>query len=168
MSSTYVLERTEPKVPNCRPSQMKLIFNGQLLRALGTRSAMVFPAVSGKRDQYGRFSYSNGHQKIPNQGPIPEGEYWIQPSELWENNWIKSVIRTPRSAWGNFRIAIHPYPRTETHQRGGFFIHGGATPGSAGCIDLTSNMDAFVKQLKEELQGHPECFIPLTVPYPAY
>lgn len=168
MSIAYAQERTEPKVPSCRASQIKLVFNGQLLRASGTRSAMVFPAVSGRRDQNGRFAYSIDHQKLPNQGPIPEGEYWIQPSELWQNNWLKSVIRTPRSAWGNFRIAIHPYPRTLTHQRGGFFIHGGATPGSAGCIDLTNNMDAFVEQLKEELKGHLECFISLTVRYPAY
>lgn len=105
---------------------------------------------------------------MPYHGPISEGEYWIQPSELWKNNWIKSVIRTPHSAWGNFRIAIHPYPNTLTHQSGGFFIHGGTVPGSAGCVDLTINMDMFVKQLKQELQGHLECFIPLTVRYPAH
>lgn len=168
MASTYAQERSEPKVPSCRASQIKLTFNGQLLRALGTKSAMVFPAVSGRRDQSGRLNYSSDYQKMPYQGPIPEGEYWIQPSELWQNNWLKSVLRTPRSAWGNFRIAIHPYPGTLTHQRGGFFIHGGAAPESAGCVDLTNNMDAFVKQLKEELQGHLECFIPLTVRYPVY
>jgi hypothetical protein len=168
MPGAYAQERSIPKVPSCRASQIRLTFNGQLLRGYGTKSAVAFPAVSGKRDEHGRFDYSSERQKISYAGPIPEGEYWIQISELWQNNWIKSVIRTPRSSWGNFRLAIHPYPTTSTHQRGGFFIHGGTTPGSAGCIDLTSGMDSFIKQLQEELRGQPECYIPLIVRYPAH
>lgn len=84
---------------------------------------------------------------------------------MWENNRFKSLVRTPRSAWGNFRLTIHPYPSTQTHGRGGFFIHGGSVPGSAGCIDLMVNIDKFVERLKDELEGLPECYIPLTVRY---
>lgn len=73
--------------------------------------------------------------------------------------------RGSRQAWGNYRLTIHPYPGTVTHARGGFFIHGGATPGSAGCIDLTMYMDHFVEKLIQELKGLPACHIPLNVRY---
>lgn len=92
------------------------------------------------------------------------GEYWVQPSELQDNAWYR--IRNPSSAWGRHWITIHPYPSTKTHGRGGFFIHGGATPGSAGCIDLSVHMSFFVQALRKELDGKPECYIPLTVGYP--
>jgi hypothetical protein len=165
MADNYAEERSNPKAPLCRRSQISLSFDGSFLRAMGTRSGMLFPAVSGKPNEKGQFDYSTERQKIPYKGPIPEGEYWIQPSQMWENNWLKSIIRTPRSAWGNFRLTIHPYPKTITHGRGGFFIHGGTIPGSAGCIDLTKHIDNFVEQLKKELEGLPECYIPLTVRY---
>jgi hypothetical protein len=71
----------------------------------------------------------------------------------------------PRDAWGDFWITIHPYPHSQTYGRGGFFIHGGSTPGSAGCIDLTKNMNKFVAALKWELGKQSECYIPLTVRY---
>ncbi|MCK6422012.1 MAG: DUF2778 domain-containing protein [Aquabacterium sp.] len=144
---------------------MTLKFDGHGLVGSGTRAAMIYPAVSGKPIGPAEFDYSPERQKIAFQGPIPEGAYWIQPSQLWRNNWAKSMLRTPRSAWGNYRLAIHPYPTTVTHGRGGFFIHGGSIPGSAGCIDLTSQMDRFIQDLIHELDGTPECFIPLTVRY---
>jgi hypothetical protein len=37
---------------------------------------------------------------------------------------------------------------TNTFGRGNFSIHGGKTPGSAGCIDLTKNNNSFHKWLK--------------------
>lgn len=37
---------------------------------------------------------------------------------------------------GPFRAPLTPDPSTNTYGRTGFFIHGGYTPGSAGCIDL--------------------------------
>jgi hypothetical protein len=167
MPNNYAEERASPKVPVCMRSRIALVFDGNFLRAIGTKSALIFPAVSGKRNESGIFDYSAERQKIPYKGPIPVGEYWVQPSQIWENNWFKSLTRTPRSAWGNFRLTIHPYPNTKTHGRGGFFIHGGYAPGSAGCIDLTVSIDKFVEQLKNEMEGLPECYIPLTVRYPA-
>lgn len=167
MPNSYTEERTAPKVPVCARSTVALVFDGSFLRATGTKTALVFPAVSGARSQDGKFDYSAERQKLPYKGPIPSGEYWVQPSQMWENNWLKSLIRTPRSAWGDYRLAIHPYPTTETFGRGGFFVHGGSIPGSAGCIDLTVNIDKFVQQIAKELGGLPECYIPLTVRYPS-
>ena len=126
-------------------------------------TVMQYPAVSG-RATGGKFDYSEARQKIKDQGPIPAGEYWIQPSDLQQNAWYR--LRNPSAAWGDYWITIHPYPTTSTYTRGGFFIHGGATPGSAGCIDLSVHMNRFVKDLATELQGKNSCYVPLVVRYP--
>jgi hypothetical protein len=167
MPNDYTEERSTPQVPFCMRSQVALVFDGSFLYATGTKAGtLALSAVSGKPNEKGKFDYTDERQKVPYKGPIPAGEYWVQPSQMWENNWFKSLTRSPRSAWGNFRLTIHPYPGTQTYGRGGFFIHGGATPGSAGCIDLTINIDRFVEYIKKELEGLPECYIPLTVRYP--
>ena len=163
MSDRYAGERYVPKVPTCKKSILTLYFDGRILRAQGSKKMITFPAVSGRPND-GKFDYSPDRQKIPDQGPIPAGDYWIQPSELQENAWYR--LRNPRTAWGNYWITIHPYPNTETYKRGGFFIHGGATPGSAGCIDLVRNMNRFVEELADELKDKGTCYIPLTVRYP--
>ena len=48
-------------------------------------------------------------------------------------------------SWGNSRVWLDASKDTNTYGRSGFSIHGGAIPGSAGCIDLTSSMDDFTK-----------------------
>ncbi len=162
MSDRYAGERYAPRVPTCKRSILSLHFNGQVLQAQGAKKIVYLPAVSG-RSIDGRFNYSHERQKVADQGPIPEGEYWIQPVELQENTWYS--LRNPRAAWGDYWITIHPYPNTETYKRGGFFIHGGSTPGSAGCIDLSINMNRFVETLADELKGKGLCYIPLIVRY---
>jgi hypothetical protein len=161
----YSGERSLPTAPACAKSAISLRFDGKTLKAFGTKTPLVFPAVSGKPNARGQFGYSTERQRMRSQGPIPAGQYWVQPSQLWENNWVKNLVTAPRGAWGNFRLTIHPYPLTETHDRGGFFIHGGSSAGSAGCIDLTHYIDKFVERLTQELGGRPECYIPLTVQY---
>ena len=47
-------------------------------------------------------------------------------------------------SWGNSRVWLEPSKETNTYGRDDFSIHGGWVPGSAGCIDLTSNIDNFV------------------------
>lgn len=164
MPAKYAAERTIPRHPACAQSRISLVFDGRILSARGTLEAMTYPAVSGRPLALGRFDYSVDRQKVPDAGPIPEGEYWIQPSQLQANAWYR--VRNPRTAWGDYWITIHPYPSTSTHGRGGFFVHGGHTPGSAGCIDLSIHMNRFIEAIKKELRGLPECFIPLTVRYP--
>lgn len=163
MNDRYAAERFSPTIPACGRSTLSLTFDGRALSATGSLSPIHLPAVSG-RINAGKFDYSVESQKAPDRGPIPEGEYWLRPSELQENAWYR--LRNARTAWGNFWIPIHPYPSTNTYKRGGFFIHGGQTPGSAGCIDLSVHMDRFVGALKAELTGQSECHIPLSVRYP--
>lgn len=162
MSDKYASERGDPAVPTCQQSAIRLTFDGTYLKGSGSKSVLLYPAVSGKRNDQGLFLYSVERQKEAKKGPIPEGEYWIQPSQIWDNAWYK---KGPWDAWGEHRLTIHPYPKTETYGRGGFFIHGGKTPGSSGCIDLTSHIVAFIQNLEKELSGRPACFLSLTVNY---
>ncbi len=160
----YAAERFNPKVPMCAKSRISLTFNGNFLTMTGGNMPGVFTAVSGKK-QHGNihFLYSPDVQKLRNQGPIPAGIYWVSPAELWERPFYDIV--TSQDGWGNYRLTIHPYPSTQTYGRGGFFIHGGKNPGSAGCIDLWSSADRFFEQLKKELGGNYDCYIQLTVRY---
>ena len=157
----YSGERYNPTIAHC--STLTLHFNGSTLTMRGGSTAYIYSAVSG-RPQNGRFSYSIEAQRQRNRGPIPTGTYWIRPDEMWENAWYKVG---PTDAWGNYRITIHPFTTTETYGRGGFFIHGGTMPGSAGCIDLTTEMDQFVRDLRKELGGRETCQIHLFVEYPS-
>ena len=120
-----------------------------------------YGAVSGKPLEDGSFDYSKERQKLANVGPIPEGRYWIDPADLWANAWYK---RGSRAAWGNYRMTLRVFPGTTTHDRGGFFIHGGSRPGSAGCIDLTYAMDSFVENMNSR-KGRGDCYIAVTVRY---
>ena len=89
--------------------------------------------------------------------PIPEGTYhvrqlnlqnidnlslfeWIYYNTIGPNSW-----RSGEHAWGKNRIWVRPILGTRTYGRGGFAIHGGAIPGSIGCVDLTRYMPDFVK-----------------------
>lgn len=157
----YASERYDPNLAHC--NDLSLHFDGSSLRMEGGSKEYSYPAVSGKPDSRGQFDYSKVRQQQRNTGPIPEGIYWIRPDQLWENAWYK---RASTAAWGNYRITIHPFEKTQTFGRGGFFIHGGTVRGSIGCIDLTSKMDQFAQDLTRE-SGLRECQIHLTVSYPS-
>lgn len=155
---SYAAERYWPNPAGIR-SSLRLSFNGGSLRmpAYGE----TYRAVSGRHTRAG-FDYSVDRQRLPNEGPIPEGTYWVAPSELWDNAWYKAA---PTSAWGNYRLTIHPFPETETYGRGGFFIHGGRVPGSAGCIDLWQDMDRFAADLRRHVYDPTMMYCILTVDY---
>ncbi|HMQ14310.1 MAG TPA: DUF2778 domain-containing protein [Candidatus Competibacter phosphatis] len=160
----YSSERYNPTFPHC--GQLRLFFEGAHLRMSGGSQTYSYPAVSG-RPVNGRFDYSASRQRVSGEGPIPQGIYWIRPDEL-DDNWINCQLSGRfANAWGRYRISIHPFTTTETFGRGGFFIHGGATPGSAGCIDLTNHMDRFVADLRREVGASAQtCQIHLEVLYP--
>ena len=161
----YEEERFDPKTPQCAKANMSLFFNGQILTLKIYGHKVIeksYKAASGKPDAKMNFDYSEKRQKTSYIGPIPQGQYWITVSELWENAWYRPGST---EAWGDYRIAIHPYPTTNTYNRGGFFIHGGKVLGSAGCVDLTSYMNKFVEDLRKALPGSKDCYIPFTVRY---
>lgn len=103
---------------------------------------------------------------LKNYGPIPEGNYMLNYDnfEMYDKNKAKEGGRydwmnKPQS-WGNQRIAITPNEDTYTFGRGGFYVHGGNTLGSAGCIDLGFQMPYFGAILKQYQEN-----IPLIVKY---
>ncbi|MEW7850482.1 hypothetical protein AB2N08_17445 [Massilia aurea] len=63
----YSEERGHPRSPACARSKIALRFDGNTLHASGTKSSLIFPAVSGKPDKKGRFDYSTVRQRIPFQ-----------------------------------------------------------------------------------------------------
>ena len=132
--------------------QYALRFDGaKLTLQENGRPIMNWPAVSGRpglQDQQ--------HQLRRDHGPLPRGEYAIRVGAIqeiqdWEDlagrlgipNW-----RGGRPSWGNYRAWLTPKPETQTYGRGGFAIHGGSSPGSAGCIDLTDSMDDFADLMR--------------------
>lgn len=158
----YAHERGDPAVPQCGRSNVSILFDGRLVALRGQKIQYSWSAVSGKPDARGGFDYSAARQRIGGTGPIPAGEYWINPEEMWERPWYGFGQAGP---WGDYRVTLHVMPATTTHGRGGFFIHGGSTAGSAGCIDLTQSMNRFVVRLKELLGPSPSCYVPVTVRY---
>jgi hypothetical protein len=128
----------------------------------GGKRSYFYWAVSGHPSPDGRFDYSLDRQQKSQEGPIPEGDYWLQPSQMWTNRWYNVA---PTAAWGVHRITIHVFPTTMTFKRGGFFIHGGTHPGSAGCINLHGGMENFVRELQDEVKADRDCFILLKVRY---
>lgn len=73
------------------------------------------------------------------EGPIPVGHYTIYPREISNPNPIKDIARTLiRGDWGDWRVRLHEgeNPGFDIYGRSGFFLHGGALAGSAGCIDV--------------------------------
>lgn len=106
---------------------------------------------SGKSPEY---------QNLKSTGPIPEGTYVARQEKLQhitpyglafglanKGTWPGSLY-----SWGASRIPSEASTNTNTFDRGGFYIHGGWEPGSAGCIDLTSSMNDFTKWF--ENNGH--------------
>ncbi len=139
-----------------------------------------FAAVSGRPDANSNFDYSKQNQMNPSNGPIPEGSYTMNMNEAPDMTTYESLKGTiggflgkiglgkrglfpgGRGVWGDGRIDINPdnvfvSPSNNPFElgvnRGGFTIHGGSTPGSAGCIDLCSGFGGF-KSLVEQNKGN--------------
>ncbi|HET7538539.1 MAG TPA: tlde1 domain-containing protein [Polyangiaceae bacterium] len=161
----YSAERGDPKSDVCsKPAGVySLLFDAYYLKLMVSGSVtQAWHARSGRKNTAGLFDYSVANQKAPNIGPIPEGNYWIQPDQLASRaSWEIWRVTWPVGSWGNHRITIHPRPGTMTYGRGGMFIHGGADWGSAGCIDLTYGIDSFAAKIRPM----SACYIPLTVAY---
>ena len=80
----YAAERYDPPSPQC--GDISLTFDGKFLTMRSVVSGQIrrrlYRAYSGKPSSSGASSYSLERQKTPNVGPIPAGNYWIQPDEM--------------------------------------------------------------------------------------
>lgn len=99
---------------------------------------------------------------LEDQGPIPPGDYSLDSNSIShpETAWGR-FKRSLTGDWGEYRAPMTPMSGTETHNRSGFFMHGGKTPGSAGCIDIGSCEAKMFPLIKN--YGKP---IPVHVKYP--
>jgi len=130
-----------------------LFFDGsQLYWIEKNKKIASWSAVSGRNGYQ-----ASANQKLKGKGPLPEGKWLVKQSEyqkMPERSWVDKVAaelgRTAwpggESSWGKNRVWIYPVAKTDVYGRSGFSIHGGDTPGSAGCIDLTSHMPEFIKK----------------------
>ena len=115
-----------------------LLFDGSKVTHINDEGNAIrtWPAVSGLPGT------DRSNMYAENVGPIPEGEYTVDPDNInrdrfWKYKWGNPI------AWGNVRTLIEPKPSTFTNGRDEMYFHGGRDPGSAGCIDLTNNNDPF-------------------------
>jgi hypothetical protein len=194
LARKYESERYEAALDD---APFTLLFTGDRLLKRGGGGNKAWSAVSGKalppdQGMYGGatvggyehsdFDYSLEAQKVADKGPIPEGIYWLDPTELHDMHYWHHVPNPgypfESGGWGKHRITIHPHISTQTYGRGGFFIHGGDAPGSIGCIDLWDHMEDFVPVLEDEASRAEDAVdagtasrgtkIELTVDYSAY
>lgn len=125
------------------------LFNGTLLSVYeDDKKIAEWPAVSGQ-PEYQNPQYQNKKEV----GPIPAGVYVARKKDLQNRDDygpIKKYTSWPggERGWGKHRVWLEPSKETDTFGRGGFSIHGGDVPGSAGCIDLTSGMLGFAEWFK--------------------
>lgn len=157
---SYINDRGNSTLSDC---PTRLIFNGTTIAdETGTPS---WAGVSGQPNSNGVFVNSGARQRLKNIGPIPEGEYWLDPCEINTTSW-RHKLWPWTNGWGNASLLIHPFHSTHCFGRGGFFIHGGVTPGSAGCVDLTASMGPFITYLRGLGCCKKSCKIILEVRYP--
>jgi hypothetical protein len=113
-----------------------------------------WPAVSGREGYQG-----SENQGLSGKGPLPAGDYLARQSSLQSRAdtgfGSKALGLIGRGewpgggrSWGDYRIWLDAMPGTDTLGRSGFSIHGGASFGSAGCIDLAGGMNSFVPQFR--------------------
>lgn len=142
--NTYQKER-EPTLGLKGVAPFQVLFDGKQVvvpAGDGGGNNHTVQGVSGRKAWRSDRMTSVEAQRQRGQGPIPEGTYWIDLRQ-------RAEVSNPfaQDAWGPERLTIHPYKTTHTFGRGGFFIHGGSTPGSAGCIDLPGKAVPFLNHL---------------------
>lgn len=144
---------------------LSLYFNGKFLifKVIEKDKILKFSykAVSGRALKNGKFDYSKERQKMKSEGPLPEGEYYINPQEIQYSENRTKIDKLKGSigrgtmpggeySWGKGRIWIKP---SEVYidgiLRNNFSIHGGREEGSAGCIDLTNNDVDFFRKIEQ-------------------
>ena len=125
------------------------------LQIIGSSGGYSIRATSGK----GACLNNSSCEKTKNIGPIPKGQYYILKNELDNPSKIWDLGRTVGTGdWGDWRVPIHPVGRHKIYGRSGFYMHGGAIPGSAGCIDIGGGIfgNSTTDKVKKIIMGSSE------------
>lgn len=147
--NTPAEKATFEKPVNTKPGYYAVFDGKKFTLYLDNKPVISWDAVSGQP------GYQNQeYQNKGSTGPIPEGTYVARQEELQHITpigFIAGLIpgkhgEWPGStmSWGDSRVWLEPSKETDTYGRDNFSIHGGWFSGSAGCIDLTSQIDNFV------------------------
>ena len=147
---------TFEKPVNVKPGQYAVFDGKKFTLYENDKPIMSWDAVSGK-DGYRSPEYQN----LKDTGPIPEGAYVARQSELQHITLSDAVLGAPAIvgkqigswpgsyySWGSSRVWLEPSKETQTYGRDDFSIHGGWNLGSAGCIDMTGQINAFTSWLE--------------------
>ena len=107
----------------------------------------------------GRSGYQSPEQQnLKKKGPLPEGLYRLGQTQHYADTsrWDRIKGKYGRgtwpggtASWGEHRTWLVPVSVPNLYGRSGFSIHGGTTPGSAGCIDLTNSNNNFHNWLSQ-------------------
>ncbi|MGK5093523.1 DUF3892 domain-containing protein [Deltaproteobacteria bacterium TL4] len=112
------------------------------LKAQNGRIKRKWKATAGNQGSTAQDQYKSDY------GPLPEGEYEVRfdktldfenSKSLWDK--LKWIVKSP--SWGFVNTPLYPSKDNEMYGRGDFYIHGGTTPGSNGCIDLADKNEDF-------------------------
>ncbi len=137
----------------------RLDFDGKYLRFIQDgKLVLVLNAMSGNPDYQNR-----NYQDVQNKGPLPEGSYRVKQDRIQDIDLKQgiggAIIKlTPFKrgqayggypAWGKTRVWLEPFSSNNMHGRNNFTIHGGATMGSAGCIDIPGHTKEFFNVLRK-------------------
>jgi hypothetical protein len=100
-----------------------------------------------------------------NKGPLPPGDYTADINQLSNPGPLGDLFRNMLGDWGDWRVPITPNQGTNTLGRSGFFLHGGSSPGSAGCIDIGGGIfgDTNTDRLLNDLLLDPDKKVPIHV-----
>ena len=135
----------------CIKNFARVDFDGEYLRFIENGDVTLeLPAMSGK-GEYQEKKYQN----LKNMGPLPEGNYRIRQKEIQEiknSFWEKmGVGNAPGGwiSWGKKRVWLEPFSSNMMYDRDNFSIHGGASFGSLGCIDLGNRELDFFDKLEK-------------------
>ena len=93
-------------------------------------------------------------QKEKDKGPLPEGIYVIRQINAQHRDKYSAkgkITGWPGgyASWGDHRVWLEPAKETNTFGRDKFSIHGSVAFGSAGCIDLRTEISDFIKWFEQ-------------------
>ena len=141
------------------PSKARLDFDGSRLRFIRDgKMVLNLDAMSGQPE------YQNSkYQNVRNLGPLPEGRYRVRQNQIQDIDPLQSTLGIAgkifnRSvgefpgghfSWGMTRVWLEPFDDNTMYGRDKFSIHGGASMGSAGCIDIPRQTEEFFDEMRK-------------------
>jgi hypothetical protein len=155
-----------PQVNHRYPSKPRAKRNRGRWAEPGTEvifSPYILPVTSGRGPGSGKDGWDNPEER--DIGPIPPGRYALNVRDFSDPSSIWDLLRNQRADWGDWRVRLRRNADGRYPNREGFHLHGGARPGSAGCIDVGGGFfgNAATDRLNGDILADPGGIVPLEV-----